>query len=85
MWEQPFRSQGHCLLTHLAPHYPLVSAEVDVRYSRHEICLFSPQAAPAGRPDTAAPAAVLCQLSREAWLRLAPLLRQRASGARRYS
>lgn len=49
-----------------------------MRYSRHEICLFSRQAAPAGRPDAAARAAVLCQCSREAWLRLAPLLRQRA-------
>lgn len=50
-----------------------------MRYSSQEIALFSRQAAPAGRPDAAAPAAVLCRLSREAWLRLAPLLRRRAA------
>ena len=55
-------------------------AEADVRYSSHEVSLFSREAAPVGRPDAAAPAAVLCRMSREAWLRLAPLLR-RAGGA----
>jgi hypothetical protein len=55
-------------------------AETDVRYSSHEVSLFSPAAAPAGRPEAAAAAAVLCRLSRDAWLRMAPLLRRRAGG-----
>lgn len=52
-----------------------------MRYSSQEIGLFSRRAAPAGQPGAAAPAAVLCRLSREAWLRMAPLLRRRTVGA----
>ncbi|KAL4436856.1 hypothetical protein ABPG75_003995 [Micractinium tetrahymenae] len=61
---------------------PLALAEVEVRYSSHELRFFSHKAAPAGRPAAAAAAAVLCRLNREGWLRLAPLLRKRCAAAR---
>jgi hypothetical protein len=51
-----------------------------VRYSSHEVSLFSKAAAPVGRPDAAAPAVVQCRMSREVWLRLAPLLRRHTGG-----
>ncbi len=65
-----------CLLTASKPS-SLNLAEVEVRYSSHELRFFSQAAAPAGRPAAAAAAAVLCRLSRDGWLRLAPLLRNK--------